>query len=82
MNHPNIYYRAEKLPPKGKQTEFNRRDYSQKIRDPIDNDCGIVYMDFVSDVGPILCALRSLGLKCVRYYGEMDADERQVAQDE
>lgn len=38
-----------------------------------------LYTDFVSDVGPILCALRSLG---AGYYGEMDADERKVAQDE
>ena len=36
----------------------------------------------MSDVGPILCELRSLGLECAGYYGEMDPDERQVAQDE
>lgn len=36
----------------------------------------------MSDVGPILCALQSLGLECAGYYGEMDADERKVAQGE
>lgn len=85
MNHPNLYYRVEKLPPKGKQTELNRGDYSifaQKTRDLIGDDSAIVYTDFVSDVGPILCALRSLGLECAGYYGEMNAEERQVAQDE
>ena len=29
-----------------------------------------------------MCALRSLGLQCAGYYGEMDAKERQVAQEE
>ena len=67
-----------------KQTQFNRGDYSAfalKTRDLIEDDCAIVYTDFVADVGPILCALRSLGLECAGYYGEMDADERQLAQE-
>ena len=42
----------------------------------------LLYTDFLSDVGPILCALRSIGIECAGYYGEMDADERQLAQDE
>ena len=41
VNRPNVYYRVEKLPPKGKQTELNRGDYSvfaQKTRDLIEDD--------------------------------------------
>ena len=85
VNRPNIYFRAEKLPAKGKPTELNRGDYSvfaQKTKDLVGDQCAIVYTDFVSDVGPILCALRNIGIECAGYYGEMDADERQLAQDE
>ena len=85
VNCPNIYFRAEKLPAKGKPTELNRGDYSvfaQKTKDLVGDQCAIVYTDFMSDVGPILCALRNIGIECAGYYGEMDADERQLAQDE
>lgn len=50
--------------------------YQGLRRKLIGDQCAIVYTDFASDVGPILCALRSLGI------GEMDAEERQEAQDE
>lgn len=55
--------------------------FAQKTRDLIKHECAIVYTDFVSDVGPILCALRSVGLECVGYYGEMDTEDRQAAQE-
>ena len=81
MNCP-IYFRAEKLPAKRKQTELNHGVFAQKTKELIGDQCAIVYTDLVSDVGPILCALRSIGIECAGYYGEMDADERQLAQDE
>lgn len=40
VNRPNVYYRVEKLPPKGKITELNHGDYSifaQRTRDLIFN---------------------------------------------
>ena len=58
------------------------RYLQKKRRDLIEDSCAIVYTDIVSDVRPILCELRSSGLKCAGYYGEMDPDERQVTQDE
>lgn len=46
VNRPNVYYRVETLPPKGKTTELNRGDYSifaQKTRDLIEDGSAIVY---------------------------------------
>ena len=47
-------------------------------QDLVGNQCAIVYTDFVSDVAPILCTV----IECAGYYGEMDADTHQLAQDE
>ena len=85
VNRQKIYYRVEKLPPKGKQTGLSCDDYSifaEKTSDLIEDSCAIVYTDFVSDVGPILCELRNVGLECAGYYGEMDPDECQVTEEE
>ena len=84
VNRPNIYFRAEKLPAKGKPTELNRGDYSvfaQKQRILLVISVLLHNTDFLSDVCPILCALRNIGIECAGYYREMDADERQLAQD-
>ena len=85
VNHKNVKYLVEKLPPKGRPTELNRGDYSifgQRVTDIVGSECAIVYTDFIADVGPILCAFHECGLSCAGYYGEMEPTDRQESYDQ
>ena len=56
--------------PKSQQHPY--QDFAKRVKEIVGKESGIIYTDFVNDVGPILCALRSLGFEAVGYYGEMD----------
>ena len=69
INRPNIELRVEKCP---KSQQHPYQDFAKRVKEIVGKESGIIYTDFVNDVGPILCALRSLGFEAVGYYGEMD----------
>ena len=69
INCPNIELRVERVP---KISKHPYQDFAKRVKEIVGKESGIIYTDFVNDVRPILCALRSLGFEAVGYYGEMD----------
>lgn len=76
VNRPNIELSVE-LCPKSQQQPY--QDFAKRVNEIISNESCIIYTDFVNDVGPILNAVRSLGIEAVGYYGEMDVRSKSEA---
>ena len=45
----------------------------------IGNDCAVIYIDFINNIGPLVNQLYNLGVETVAYHGEMDAKSRDVS---
>ena len=69
INRPNIELRAEECP---KSQEHPYQQFAKRVKEIVGRESGIIYTDFVNDVGPILSAVSNLGFEAVGYYGEMD----------
>ena len=75
INRPNIFLACEEIP-----SYVGRKDFSyfaSRVSDIISEDeCTIIYTDFIDDVGPIMSELSEKNIDSVAYYGEMDMKTR------
>lgn len=72
INRSNIFLQCEEIPSDEDALSFFASRVSQIIQD----ECSIIYTDFINDIGPIMSKLEEQGITSVAYYGELDAKTR------
>ena len=71
INRPNVYFQCEEL-----SNENDFTIFAKKVSETINNECCIIYTDFINNIGPIMSKLQDNGIDSLPYYGEMDAKAR------
>ena len=72
VNRQNVYLQCEQLPDKDDDFSY----FAARVSEMIQNNCTILYTDFIKTVGPIMSALSGCGIDSVGYTGEMDIKSR------
>ena len=67
IDRPNIYFQCEEL-----HHDDVFSIFAEKVAQIIQNDCSIIYTDFINNIGPIMSRLQEKGIDSLPYYGEMD----------
>ena len=71
VNRSNVYLQCEELCNDDDFTTF-----AKKVSETINDECCIIYTDFINSIGPIMSKLLENGIESLPYYGEMDAKTR------
>ena len=69
INRPNIFLQCEEIP----SDEDSLSIFATRVSQIIQDECSIIYTDFVNDIGPIMSKLEEQGISSVAHYGELDA---------
>ena len=72
INRPNIFLQCEEIP----SDEDSLSIFATRVSQIIQDECSIIYTDFINDIGPIMSKLEEQGISSVAYYGELDAKSR------
>ena len=68
VNRPNIYLECEEIPTSIKKDDFVY--FASRVKEKVQNQCTIIYTDFINNVGKIVSALYEVGVESVAYHGE------------
>ncbi len=74
VNRPNITLNVEEL--HQDKSVVPAKQFADRAAEIVGTAPGIIYTDFIADIGPIVNSLDDLGIKAVGYHGEMDSGSR------